>query len=248
MNTYIVKGDICFSRSMDEIVCLEQGSIVVENGRVTGVFQTLPARYAALPVLDYGHRLILPGMSDLHVHAPQFAFRGLGMDMELLEWLNTYTFPEESKYKDLDYAERAYGSFASHLLRSTTTRAAIFATIHVPATELLMQKLDAMGLECFVGKVNMNRNSPVYLREISTNQALRDTERWICETKERYAARQAHPDAALHPVVHGRSDVRTGAAAGEIRSAGAEPSVGKLFGDRLDSRAVPALEELRRRV
>ena len=91
MNTYIVKGDICFSRSMDEIVCLEQGSIVVENGRVTGVFQTLPERYAALPVLDYGHRLILPGMSDLHVHAPQFAFRGLGMDMELLEWLNTFS-------------------------------------------------------------------------------------------------------------------------------------------------------------
>ena len=244
MNTYIVKGDICFSRSMDEIVCLEQGSIVVEQGRVTGVFQTLPERYAALPVLDYGRSLILPGMSDLHVHAPQFAFRGLGMDMELLEWLNTYTFPEESKYKDLDYAERAYGSFASHLLRSTTTRAAIFATIHVPATELLMQKLDAMGLECFVGKVNMNRNSPVYLREISTNQALRDTERWICETQERYA----HPDPALHPVVHGRSDVRAGAAAGEIRPAGAEPSVGKLFGDRLDPRAVPALEELRRRV
>ena len=158
VNTYIVKGDICFSRSMDEIVCLEQGSIVVENGRVTGVFQTLPARYAALPVLDYGHRLILPGMSDLHVHAPQFAFRGLGMDMELLEWLNTYTFPEESKYKDLDYAERAYGSFASHLLRSTTTRAAIFATIHVPATELLMQRLEDAGLGCYVGKVNMKRN------------------------------------------------------------------------------------------
>ena len=50
-------------------------------------------------------------MTDLHIHAPQFAFRGLGMDMELLEWLNTYTFPEESKYKELDYADRAYGSF-----------------------------------------------------------------------------------------------------------------------------------------
>ena len=97
------------------------------------------------------------------------------------------TIKDAKSLKDLDYAERAYGSFASHLLRSTTTRAAIFATIHVPATELLMQKLDAMGLECFVGKVNMNRNSPVYLREISTNQALRDTERWICETKARYA-------------------------------------------------------------
>ncbi|MFR7744183.1 MAG: hypothetical protein ACLU3I_13500 [Acutalibacteraceae bacterium] len=82
-------------------------------------------------MLDYGEQLILPGMTDLHVHAPQFAFRGLGMDMELLEWLNTYTFPEESKYKELEYADRAYGSFVNHLLHSTTTRAAIFATIHV---------------------------------------------------------------------------------------------------------------------
>ena len=186
MNNYIVKGNFCYSRSMDELVCEENACAVIENGRVTGVFHTLPERYAALPVLDYGDRLILPGMTDLHVHAPQFSFRGLGMDMELLEWLNTYTFPEESKYKELDYAERAYGSFVEHLLHSTTTRAAIFATIHVPATELLMQRLEDAGLGCYVGKVNMNRNSPAYLREISTNQALRDTERWICETKERY--------------------------------------------------------------
>ena len=171
---------------MDELVCMEHSYIVVEDGRAAGVFRTLPERYAQLPVLDYGEQLILPGMTDLHVHAPQFAFRGLGMDMELLEWLNTYTFPEESKYKELEYADRAYGSFVNHLLHSTTTRAAIFATIHVPATELLMQKLDEVGLSCYVGKVNMNRNSPVYLREISTNQALRDTERWLCETKEAY--------------------------------------------------------------
>ena len=185
MNTYIVKGDICFSRSMDEIVCLEQGSIVVENARVTGVFQTLPARYAALPVLDYGHRLILPGMSDLHVHAPQFAFRGLGMDMELLEWLNTYTFPEESKYQDLEYAHRAYESFVRHLVHSTTTRASIFATIHVPATLHLMELLEQSGLRTYVGKVNMNRNCPVYLREISKNQAVRDTVAWI-EAAEKF--------------------------------------------------------------
>ena len=180
MKSFVLRGQICTSVSMDEIGITENGYLVVEDGLVRGVFRELPGQFAALPLNDCGDCLILPGMTDLHVHAPQFAFRGLGMDMELLEWLNTYTFPEESKYKDLDYAERAYGSFASQLLRSTTTRAAIFATIHVPATELLMQKLDAMGLECFVGKVNMNRNSPVYLREISTNQALRDTERWIC--------------------------------------------------------------------
>ena len=186
MKTFVVKGNLCFSRSMDELVCMEHSYIVVEDGRATGIFRTLPERYAQLPVLDYEDRLVLPGMTDLHIHAPQFAFRGLGMDMELLEWLNTYTFPEESKYKELEYADRAYGSFVEHLLHSTTTRAAIFATIHVPATKLLMQKLDEAGLSCYVGKVNMNRNSPVYLREISTNQALRDTESWLCETKEAY--------------------------------------------------------------
>ena len=186
MRAFVVKGDVCYSRTMDELVCVERGCVVVEDGRVTGVFAALPERYAQLPVLDYGGALILPGMTDLHVHAPQFSFRGLGMDMELLEWLNTYTFPEESKYKELEYAEKAYGSFVRHLLASTTTRAAVFATIHVPATELLMQKLDDAGLGCYVGKVNMNRNSPVYLREISTNQALRDTEKWILETREHY--------------------------------------------------------------
>ena len=94
MKTFVIKGNLCFSRSMDELVLMEQSYIVVEDGRVAGTFRTLPERYAQLPVLDYGDRLILPGMTDLHVHAPQFAFRGLGMDMELLEWLNTYTFPE----------------------------------------------------------------------------------------------------------------------------------------------------------
>ena len=186
MRAFVVKGDVCYSRTMDELVCVEHGCVVVEDGHVTGVFKALPDRYAQLPVYDYGDALVMPGMTDLHVHAPQFSFRGLGMDMELLEWLNTYTFPEESKYKELAYAEKAYGSFVRHLLASTTTRAAVFATIHVPATELLMQKLDDAGLGCYVGKVNMNRNSPVYLREISTNQALRDTEKWILETKEHY--------------------------------------------------------------
>ena len=165
---------------------MDDGYLVCENGLIAGVFSALPAQYAALPLLDYTGKLIIPGMTDLHVHAPQFAFRGLGMDLELLEWLNTYTFPEESKYADLEYADRAYTSFVDHLRRSTTTRAAIFATIHVPATRLLMEKLEASGLVTYVGKVNMNRNCPPYLRELSTNHSLRDTERWILDTKDAF--------------------------------------------------------------
>ena len=166
---------------MDEIAVLENGYLVVEDGVCLGAFDALPERFAAWPLEDHTGCLVIPGMTDLHVHAPQFAFRGLGMDMELLDWLNTYTFPEESKYSDLAYAERAYGSFAEHLLHSTTTRACVFATVHVPATLLLMRKLEQLGLRAYVGKVNMNRSCPEYIREASTNQSIRDTEQWLRE-------------------------------------------------------------------
>lgn len=187
MKSFVLKGNVCYSESSDRIRILENAYLVCEDGLCAGVFQELPERYAALPLTDYGDQLIIPGMTDLHIHAPQFAFRGLGMDMELLDWLNTYTFPEESKYAAPEYAERAYEQFAAHMRRSATTRACVFATIHVPATELLMDKLEATGLVSYVGKVNMNRNSPDYLCETSVAQALADTEQWICQTKERYA-------------------------------------------------------------
>ena len=79
-------------------------------------------------VEHYGDRIIVPGFVDLHVHAPQYAFRGLGMDMELLDWLETNTFPEESKYKDIIYAQKAYQMFVDNLKKSATTRACIFAS------------------------------------------------------------------------------------------------------------------------
>ena len=97
VKSFVLKGQICTSVSMDEIGITENGYLVVEDGLVRGVFRELPGQFAALPLNDRGSCLILPGMTDLHVHAPQFAFRGLGMDMELLEWLNTYTFPEEDR-------------------------------------------------------------------------------------------------------------------------------------------------------
>ena len=186
MRSYILKGHLCTSEDRQHIRVVENGCLVCENGVITGVFEQLPEQYANLPLVDFGDRLIIPGMTDLHIHAPQFAFRGLGMDMELLDWLNTHTFPEEAKYAELSYADRAYTQFADHLRRSVTTRAAVFGTIHVPATELLMDKLEAAGLYTYVGKVNMNRNSPDYLCEKSVPQALADTEQWICHTRERY--------------------------------------------------------------
>lgn len=187
MKSFVLKGNICYSGGRDSICLKPDSYLVCEDGICAGVFTSLPERYAALLLVDYGDQIIIPGMTDLHVHGPQFSFRGLGMDMELLDWLDTYTFPEESKYANLDYAERSYSQFADAMRRSATTRAAVFATIHAPATALLMEKMEASGLVSYVGKVNMNRNSPDYLREKSVEQALEDTERWICETKDRFS-------------------------------------------------------------
>lgn len=187
MKTFLIKGDLCYSTDPYTIRLHPDSYLLCENGICRGIFDTVPESCRALPVKDYTGKLIIPGMTDLHVHAPQFSYRGLGMDMELLDWLNTYTFPEESKYADLAYADLAYGQFADALRRSTTTRAAVFATIHRPATLLLMEKLEACGLISYVGKVNMDRNSPDYLREESVEAAVADTEQWICEANSRFA-------------------------------------------------------------
>ena len=109
-----LKGNIVYSKTPMQLEICENGYLVCEEGKVKGVYPALPDTYAGIPVKDYGDRLLIPGLSDLHVHAPQYAFRGLGMDMELLEWLETNTFPEEAKYRDLDYAKKAYGIFAEN--------------------------------------------------------------------------------------------------------------------------------------
>lgn len=187
MKDFVLKGNICFSETAEQLRVLPGACLVCEDGRVTGVFETLPERFAPLPLTDFGERLILPGFTDLHLHAPQFAHRGMGMDLELLDWLNTYTFPQEAKYADPAYADRAYEIFTRALRRSATTRAVMFATIHSQATGLLMEKLEATGLITYVGRVNMDCNCPDYLRDRDVDAALADTEAWIQDARSRFA-------------------------------------------------------------
>lgn len=178
---FIIKGDIVFSKSPAELSVHEGSYLVCENGRSAGVFKSLPEEYSGLPLEDYGQSLIIPGLCDLHLHACQYPFRGTGMDLELLDWLNTRAFPEEARYKDLEYAGKAYDMFVYDLLHSPTSSAVVFATLHREASLLLMEKLEKSGLRSLVGKVNMDRNSPSYLTE-ETAAGLEDTERWIKES------------------------------------------------------------------
>lgn len=183
MKNYVLKGNICYSRSKDELCIVENGYVVCENGRSAGVYAVLPEVYAPFPCFNYEDRMIIPGLVDLHVHAPQYPFRGLGMDLELIDWLNTHTFVEEARYADLEYAGRAYEIFTEDLRNSETTRACIFGTIHSSATLLLMEKLEAAGLKAYVGRVNMDRNSPGYLCEESARKSAEDTEKWILDSQ-----------------------------------------------------------------
>lgn len=183
---FVAKGNICYSAEDMSLRVVKRGYLVCQDGKSAGVYEELPADYQEYPVEDYGDQILIPGLVDLHVHAPQYAFRGLGMDLELLEWLNTNTFPEEAKYADLEYAKQAYGIFTEQMRVSATARACIFATVHNPATEILMDQLENTGLVTMVGKVNMDRNSPDYLAEEGAEQSAAATVNWLEHIAGRY--------------------------------------------------------------
>jgi guanine deaminase len=178
-NSFVIAGDICYSKSPSALETFERGYLVCLEGKSAGAFPRLPDEYRSLPQTDYSGKLIIPGLTDLHIHAPQFSFRALGMDLELLDWLETWAFPEEAKYADPEYAQRAYSLLIEHLRRGPGARFVFFSTVHVPASYLLMDMLEASGLVCFAGKVNMDRNSPGYLRETGADASLSATREWL---------------------------------------------------------------------
>ena len=183
MKNFVLKGNICYSISPAELVTKAGAYLVCKDGKSCGVFEELPEEYKNLPVTDYGDKLIIPGLVDLHIHASQYSYRGLGMDLELLDWLQQYAFPEESKYASEDYARKAYSIFARQMEKSATTRACIFATRHRIGTEILMELMEKTGLITYVGKVNMDREAPDSLREESAESSAEETSRWIEESK-----------------------------------------------------------------
>ena len=100
MRRFVMKGNICYSNDNKELCVIENGYVVSEDGICLGVYEQLPEKYQMIPCYDYTDRLIIPGFTDLHVHAPQYSFRGLGMDLELLDWLNTHTFVKKRNIRN----------------------------------------------------------------------------------------------------------------------------------------------------
>jgi len=181
----ILKGNIIYTENSDLFNIIENGYIVVMGNCIHSVYGKLPEKYKNIKIEDYGDNLIIPGFVDLHTHAPQFAIKGIGYDKELIPWLETYTFPEEAKFEDISYAKKVYKEFVDELYNEGTTRAVIFATIHIEATEVLMDLLEEKGIVSYVGKVNMDRNCPDTLKEDS-NESINNTIQWIQNCNEKY--------------------------------------------------------------
>ena len=171
---FIIKGTFIDTLTKDEFR-IRKGFILVEDGLIKNFSEENPD--TSIKLYDYTGKLIIPGLSDLHLHAPQYPNIGLGLDLELLDWLDTYTFPEESKYKDVEYAKKAYQTFVDDLAKTATTRASIFATLHTNMTLLLMDLLEQKKICAYVGKVGMDRNCPdFYIEKNGKEETLRFVE------------------------------------------------------------------------
>ena len=175
----ILHGTIISSPAPGKLDITPGGYLIAQDGRIRGVYAALPECYAGAPVEEYGEALILPAFCDLHLHAPQYPMLGTGMDLPLLDWLNTYTFPAEARFADPDYARDVYRKLAAELIENGTTRVCMFSSLHTEATWILMEELERAGVTGYVGKVNMDRNGLPGVLQEETAESIRETERWL---------------------------------------------------------------------
>ncbi|MFF5996418.1 guanine deaminase [Lysinibacillus sp. KU-BSD001] len=194
--THIFQGTAFSSNSPKELHILENHLFCINaEGMIEKVVAPADEDYDTLLSMYEGkdnfHRLeegqyFLPGFVDLHVHAPQWAQSGTALDIPLFDWLNTYTFPIESKFSDVSFAKKVYEDVVSTLLANGTTTALYFATVHKEASILLAEICAKKGQRGLVGKVVMDdpEQNPAYYRDADTKTALVDTEEFIVAVKE----------------------------------------------------------------
>ncbi|MBZ2175148.1 amidohydrolase family protein [Schnuerera sp. xch1] len=184
MKKVIFKGDIVFTPTKDKFQVHKDSYLISENGKVVKILKQLGNEYNDYSIKDFTDKLIIPGFIDLHLHAPQYNNIGLGLDKELIPWLNTCTFPEEAKFYNVEYAKKTYKQLIRDLWRYGTTSAVIYSSIHKDSTKLLMDLFIDSNMRGYIGKVNMNRNAIPELLE-DTKISIEETEEIIFEYKDK---------------------------------------------------------------
>ena len=195
--TLVFHGTVIYSTSPSELAVLRSAVLGVENGRVAfleeghteplGAATTLRLRSGRRIELGTAELIVLPsagflapGLIDTHTHAPQFPNAGTGYDLQLLQWLEKYTFPFEAKFAQRAHARAVYPRVVRRTLSLGTTTAVYFGTIHADATLELASAAAAAGQRSFVGKVCMDRHAPPYYVEPAADASLAETKRFIC--------------------------------------------------------------------
>lgn len=169
----------------------EDGILLIENGKVAqvGAAAELLSKLTGVEVQHYRDALITPGFIDTHIHYPQTGMIA-SYGEQLLDWLNTYTFPTEKQFEDKAHASDVAAIFLKELLRNGTTTALVFGSVHPQSVDAFFEQADKLNLRMIAGKVLMDRNAPDYLTDTAEtgyaeSKAL--IERWHGKGRLHYA-------------------------------------------------------------
>eukprot|EP01127_Copromyxa_protea_P005380 TRINITY_DN1531_c0_g1_i1.p1 TRINITY_DN1531_c0_g1~~TRINITY_DN1531_c0_g1_i1.p1 ORF type:complete len:386 (-),score=89.02 TRINITY_DN1531_c0_g1_i1:346-1503(-) len=199
------QGRIIHSLVFEHVELIEDGRIGVNaDGTILFVSRSSEEHketekkfgYGEELVVHLGQKFLIPGFVDTHAHAPQYVFSGTGTGLPLLEWLEKYTFNYESRFKELSVAQDVYSKGVKRHLHSGSTTVVYFGTIHLESTKLLVEIIEQLGQRAYVGKVNMDRNSPDKYRE-TTEGSIKDTEAFV----EWSVARKSFQDGLVVPIL-----------------------------------------------
>ena len=169
----------------------EDGILLIENGKVAqvGAASNLLPKLAGIDVQHYPDALITPGFIDTHIHYPQTGMIA-SYGEQLLDWLNTYTFPTEKQFEDKVHASEVAAIFLKELLRNGTTTALVFGSVHSQSVDAFFEQADKLNLRMIAGKVLMDRNAPDYLTDTAESgyaESKALIERWHGKGRLHYA-------------------------------------------------------------
>ena len=188
MTTVLLRGRVLSFRTRPEslddrasYLFEEDGGILIRDGKVAalGDFTAISKDAADARVIDHRPNLILPGFIDAHVHMPQMQVIA-SYGAELLGWLNTYTFPEETKFSDAQHGRRIARMFCDEMVRHGTTTVAAYCSVHRQSADAFFEEALSRDMLVIAGKVMMDRNAPEALRD-TPQSGYDDTKALIAE-------------------------------------------------------------------
>lgn len=176
-----IRGTIHQTPTADRLEILEDHVITIDE---TGIIETVvPAsRHEGSVDRTLGaDQVLVPGMVDTHVHAPQWPQLGTGLDLPLERWLFDNTFPLEARFADPVFAQRVWDRMVPALLAHGTTTAAYYGSIHEGATAALAETCIRHGQRALVGRVAMDHPdaTPDWYRDASASESVAASARSI---------------------------------------------------------------------